>query len=95
MKKKHRGILGLLQLFRELRIKKITHVADFHDVLRSKVLRTLFQMIGTPVISIDKGRSEKKALTRSTNKVLKPLKNSHQRYADVLSAFKENHFQIN
>ena len=86
VKKKHRGILGLLQLFRELRIKKITHVADFHDVLRSKVLRTLFQMIGTPVISIDKGRFEKKALTRSTNKVLKPLKNSHQRYADVLSA---------
>ena len=86
VKKKHRGILGLLQLFRELQTKKITHVADFHDVLRSKILRTFFQMIGTPVISIDKGRSEKKALTRSTNKVLKPLKTSHQRYADVLHA---------
>ena len=43
-------------------------------------------MIGIPMVSIDKGRSEKKALTRSTNKVLKPLKTSHQRYADVLNA---------
>lgn len=86
VKKKHRGILGLLQLFRELQTKKITHVADFHDVLRSKILRTFFRMIGIPVVSIDKGRSEKKALTRSTNKVLKPLKTSHQRYADALHA---------
>lgn len=86
VKKKHRGILGLLQLFRELKTKKITHVADFHDALRSKILRTFFRMIGIPVVSIDKGRSEKKALTRSTNKVLKPLKTSHQRYADVLNA---------
>ena len=86
VKKKHRGILGLLQLFRELQTKNITHVADFHDVLRSKILRTFFRMIGIPVVSIDKGRSEKKALTRSTNKVLKPLKTSHQRYADALNA---------
>ena len=84
VKKKYRGILGLFRLFRDLKKKKITHIADFHDVLRSKVVRTLFRTTGVPVVSINKGRFEKKALTRPTNKVFKPLKTSHQRYADVL-----------
>jgi len=32
---------------------------------------------------VDKGRSEKKALTRTENKVFKQLKSTHERYADV------------
>ena len=42
-------------------------------------------MSGKPSVSINKGRAEKKALTRTTNKVFRQLKTSHQRYADVLS----------
>ena len=82
---KHKGILGLLKLYRELKKEKITHVADFHNVLRSKILRALFIFDGKPSIFIDKGRAEKKALTRTKNKIFKQLKTSHQRYADVLN----------
>jgi len=81
----HKGILGLLKLYRELKKEKITHVADFHNVLRSKILRALFIFDGKPSIFIDKGRAEKKALTRTKNKIFKQLKTSHQRYADVLN----------
>ena len=82
---KHKGILGLLKLYRELKKEKITHVADFHNVLRSKILRALFIFDGKPSMFIDKGRAEKKALTRTKNKIFKQLKTSHQRYADVLN----------
>ena len=81
---KHKGIVGLFKLYRELKKEKITHIADFHNVLRSKILRSLFIFDGKPSIFIDKGRAEKKALTRTKNKIFKQLKNSHQRYADVL-----------
>jgi len=82
---KHKGILGLFKLYRELKKENITHVADFHDVLRSKILRTLFIFNGNPCICINKGRTEKKALTRTKNKIFKQLKTSHQRYAEVLN----------
>jgi len=82
---KHKGIIGLYKLYRELKKEKITHIADFHNVLRSKIVRALFILSGKPSVSIDKGRAEKKALTRTTNKVFRQLKTSHQRYADVLS----------
>lgn len=81
---KHKGVLGLYQLYRELKKERITHVADFHNVLRSKIIRTLFIFEGKPCRSIDKGRAEKKALTRPNHKIFKQLKTSHQRYADVL-----------
>ena len=64
---------------------KIDAVADLHNVLRSKVLKRYFQLGGIPVVQIDKGRAEKRALTASKNKVFKPLKTTHQRYADVFA----------
>ena len=38
---------------------------------------------GLPMAAIDKGRKEKKEATRSENKILRPLKTTFQRYADV------------
>lgn len=83
VKNKHKGIGGLYKLFRELQELKITHIADLHNVLRSKVLRAFFIFSGRKVAFINKGRKEKKALTRTKNKIFKPLKTTHQRYADV------------
>lgn len=85
VKKQHKGFLGLYRLYRELKKDRITHVADFHNVLRSKILRFFFILDKTRVKFINKGRAEKKALTREANKVFKQLKTSHQRYADVLN----------
>lgn len=82
---KHKGILGLTRLFRELKKLQITEVADVHNVLRSNVLKTLFTLNGIKVAQIDKGRLEKKQLTSPKDKVFKQLKTSHQRYADVFS----------
>lgn len=79
----HKGILGLYKLHNELRQLNITHVADLHNVLRSKILRSFFKFSHSYIAVIDKGRAEKKALTRTENKIFKQLKTSHQRYADV------------
>ncbi|WP_211172670.1 glycosyltransferase family 9 protein [Chitinophaga sp. Ak27] len=80
----HKGVKGLYRLFREVRTKwRIHAVADLHNVLRSKIIRTFFRFTGTPVAAIDKGRAEKKALTRRENKVLQPLTTTIERYAIV------------
>ncbi|TRO67578.1 glycosyltransferase family 9 protein [Christiangramia sabulilitoris] len=79
----HEGVLGLGTLARELREEEIDAVADLHDVLRTNVLRSLFYFYGIPFEQIDKGRSQKKALTRENNKEFRQLKSTHQRYADV------------
>ncbi len=84
---KYNGLAGLIKLFNQLKqIENITAVADLHDVLRSKVLSFLFKASGKKVKVIDKGREEKKELTRKHDKILKPLRTSFQRYADVFNA---------
>ncbi len=81
VKGKHKGLLGLYKLSNELKQLKPDKIADLHNVLRSKILRFFFLGIKNAVI--DKGRAEKKALTRLENKIFKPLKSSQERYADV------------
>lgn len=83
VKGRHKGIFGLWKLYRELRMLKIDTVLDLHNVLRSRILGFFFSTGGVSVVKIDKGRSEKRALVRHGNKVFKPLKTTHKRYADV------------
>ncbi|WP_370449417.1 glycosyltransferase family 9 protein [Aquimarina sp. BL5] len=83
---KHKGFFGLSKLSKELRGLGITAVADLHNVLRSNILKKFFALRGIKVVQIDKGRAEKKALTRPVNKEFKQLKTTHQRYADVFEA---------
>tara|TARA_R110002050_G_scaffold15706_4_gene48138 strand:- start:33618 stop:34655 length:1038 start_codon:yes stop_codon:yes gene_type:complete len=83
VKGKHKGILGLLKLYNELKTLKIDAVADLHNVLRSNILKTYFTVGGIPVVQIDKGRAEKSALTALKNKKFVQLKTTHQRYAAV------------
>jgi len=86
LKTTHKGASGIYELFRELaKKKKFDAVADLHGVLRSSLLRTLFKLSGHKTAVINKGRKEKKELTRKDNKVFKQLTSSHQRYADVLN----------
>jgi len=84
LRQKYKGLPGLFRLYRFLKTKQPDAIADLHDVLRTKILRTFFRLGGFHKIAvIDKGRAEKKALTRLQNKILKPLKTTHQRYAEV------------
>ncbi|WP_018626695.1 glycosyltransferase family 9 protein [Niabella aurantiaca] len=84
IREQYKGISGLLTLARQLK-KEIPFdaVADLHDVLRTKIIRNFLGAI--PVAVIDKGRREKKELTRPRNKKLRPLKTTFQRYADVFA----------
>ena len=86
LKGKYKGFGGLLHLFNDLKkIKNISAVADLHDVLRTRVLGALFQASGKKLARIDKGRKEKKALTRKHDKQLVQLPSTFQRYADVFA----------
>jgi ADP-heptose:LPS heptosyltransferase len=82
---------GIIKLFRELKTGRYDALADLHNNLRSKILRRLFRLSGLTYAYIDKGRSEKKLLTRFPGKVLKPLKLTTERYADV---FRKLGFQL-
>jgi len=80
----YKGLPGLLRLHSALKAKGTYHaVANLHNNLRSNVLGALFKLSGIPVKVVDKGRKEKKLLTRFPGKILKPLKRTAQRYADV------------
>lgn len=81
----HKGIFGLLRITKEAKNLGINCVADTHNVLRSKTIRTLLWLQGKKTASIDKGRAEKKQLTQASGKDIKPLKKTHQRYADVFA----------
>ena len=80
----YKGLGGLHRLYRELkREESYDGVADLHDVLRTRVLRTLFRLSGLRTAHIDKGRKERRALVRPEYKIRKQLPTSFQRYADV------------
>lgn len=79
-KKRHKGILGLWRLFQDLKVLNIDAFADLHNVLRSKVVRTLFALSGKKTAFVDKGRAEKKALTRVENKIFQPLTTMFERH---------------
>lgn len=85
VKKRHKGLMGLWRLYQELKPMQFDAVADLHNVLRSRILKKYFALEGIPFVQIDKGRREKKALTRSKNKVFQPLRTTHERYADVMA----------
>ncbi|MCG2610350.1 glycosyltransferase family 9 protein [Flavobacterium sp. SM15] len=86
VKQRHKGFVGLLRLFNDLRKLNIDAVADLHNVLRSHVVRNLFTLSGKATATTDKGRAAKKALTRAENKVLEPVKPMVERHADTFKA---------
>lgn len=80
LKKRHKGFLGLLRLFSDLQKLNIDAVADLHNVLRSKVVRTLFAISGKKVAATDKGRKDKKELTKLAIKTISPTESMFWRH---------------
>jgi len=85
LKNRHKGFLGIYKLYQALKKLHIDYVADLHNVLRSKILRSFFKISGTQVAFTDKGRADKKALTRAENKVFRPVKSMIDRHLDTFS----------
>nr|WP_314838165.1 glycosyltransferase family 9 protein [uncultured Flavobacterium sp.] len=82
-KERHKGFLGLLRLFKDLKGLQIDAFADLHNVLRSKIVRNLFALSGKKVAAVDKGRQGKKELTRAENKVFQQLPTMFERHVKV------------
>ncbi|MBQ9362969.1 MAG: glycosyltransferase family 9 protein [Bacteroidaceae bacterium] len=85
----YKGIAGLTSLYTSLQGRGFDAVADLHNVLRTRYLRTLFRLAGKDVAVIDKGRKQKHALI-GHGMTTQPLKSMFERYADV---FRELGFQ--
>lgn len=84
VQKKHKGFIGLLKLTWKSMFMGFSHVADEHDVLRSKLIRWTIMLTGRKVCHIDKGRKEKKRMIET--KILNPpLKHTVDRYMDTFS----------
>ena len=80
----YKGFLGLNKLGNQL-IEKYqpNFIADFHDVIRTKVLNKIFKVKGYFVYKIDKDKDAKAELTDVWNLDKKQLKRTVERYADV------------
>lgn len=82
--KKHKGFIGLLLIINKVMFRGFTHVADEHDVLRSKFIRFFMKLTGSKVRHIDKGKQDKAEMILS-KKVYPPLKATTERYLDTFS----------
>ena len=82
---RHKGFLGVFKLFKDLKKIKPNKVADLHHVLRTRILVLLFKLCFYNVKRLDKMRTEKNRLTRSKNKVFKPLTPIHFKYQEVFN----------
>ncbi|MDR3272683.1 MAG: glycosyltransferase family 9 protein [Flavobacteriaceae bacterium] len=80
---KYKGFVGLKILSIRLLKYKPTMVADLHNVIRTKILRFFLKLHIKKMAVLDKGRAEKKVLTRLNGKIRKPLRPMTERYADV------------
>jgi len=79
----YKGLAGLWRLYGELKALGPTHIADLHDVLRTKVIRKFFALSGYPVRHIVKNRKARRDFIRSTIKVQQTT--GFERYAQVLA----------
>lgn len=90
-KERHKGFIGLVRLYKDLKKLHIDAFADLHNVLRSKVVRTFFALSGKKTAFVDKAREDKKALMRAENKVFKQLPTMFERHTKV---FEELGFSV-
>jgi len=81
----YKGVWGLKRLAKELRLEyEPDCIADFHDVLRSKILDRYFKAKRYKIAVLDKGKQEKDRLTDIWHLEKKPLTSTVERYANVL-----------
>lgn len=92
VKQRYKGTHGIWRLMGDLRREyAIDAFIDLHDVIRTHIMGAYCRIHGIPMSRIDKGRSEKRELTRETGKNLHPLISTRQRYFD---AFKRMGFDF-
>lgn len=88
----HRGFRGLNLLGRRLLALQPTHVADLHDVLRTKWLRMRFALAGKHVQAIRKNRRARRKFLADHAKA--PQRTIFEKYADVFRRLGFKDFRI-
>lgn len=83
VKTKYSGLIGLIRLFRDIKIRKFDLVCDIHSTLRGRILCALSSLFGVKRVKISKDRRNRRKLLRKNNKVLKPLTPSYKKYSEV------------
>lgn len=82
----YKGLVGLYRLYRTLtRTSAYDAIIDLHDHIRTMILRTFFRLHRGNVTVFDKGRSEKRAFARKSDKVTTPLPHTVRRYQDAFA----------
>jgi ADP-heptose:LPS heptosyltransferase len=80
----YKGLQGLWKLCNELdKLGDFDYFVDLHDSLRTKIMRSVFRLWRVKNSVIDKGKQQRKILTRKKSKKIVPLKHITERYADV------------
>ena len=85
VKTTHKGLFGLFELYREISVYNNNSIADLHNVIRSQIIDLLAAFSGKKIQRIDKGRKQKKDLTKGDQEELPQLKSTHERYVEVFS----------
>lgn len=81
--KNYKGFGGLLRFIAKLKKEHFDAVADLHDILRSRIIRTTFRLGGTKVAVVNKERRARKLLIN--HKLHAWQRNYVDRYADVFA----------
>jgi ADP-heptose:LPS heptosyltransferase len=76
----YKGFSGLYKLYKALSKENFDIGVDVHQNLRSSVLKSFFKISSLKFYTIDKGRKEKKLLTKKENKARKQLPHATERY---------------
>ena len=93
LKDEHKGFKGLNLLGRRLLALQPTHVADLHDVLRTKWLRMRFALAGKHVQAIRKDRRARRRFIAAPVKT--PQRSIFEKYADVFRRLGFQAFRVN
>ncbi len=81
LKNKHKGLIGLYRLSREIKKYNIDSVADIHGVIRSYIIDFFMFIHGKKVRIINKERKKKKKIIKGKNV---KIKHTFERYAEVV-----------
>jgi ADP-heptose:LPS heptosyltransferase len=79
---KHKGLIGLYRLYKELNEYQPDYILDLHQNLRTLVLKTFFR--GKKCYTLDKHRKEKKDIIKGKSHT--PVKHVTEQYRDVFTA---------
>lgn len=84
VKGEYKGVRGLMRLASEMRREfRPDAFLDLHNVLRTNVLGLFLSLRGVRKYTLQKSRSQRRALTRKHNKVMLPMISQRARYREV------------